>query len=382
MGGEEAPPHWRLLSLVLSSGLVLLTYAPLPGTLLRTWFSGPQPAGSSAVCGTEVHPTFAGPRWHAPAAPHAIIFTGRFSDFDFARMDTVVQHFGGSNSTDLYAAINCLDAQESDAEDVLFQFSSLPNAVAAELVREPPAGQAPPAALAVLPSFPYGLMDGPFVSSRTMALIFYSWQVAWQLLACSEGAAGRRRRYAMVVRARSDLRISEGQQAVSLDAFADGRHGLEERLEGLHALEGIGHGDNLRTALLPSAANPPDLGYSALRALPLFLPNRYNFLSYNDQLGWGTRECMQDYFNTLQALEETCGPENDITFGPEAALKGALILQAAKRGAVIAVHYVNIDYCINSGTNPCEGDVDLRCNEECVRAAADLKTVLAVQGLP
>jgi hypothetical protein len=360
------------LSLVLPSVLLLLTFTPP--------FLSPAQRSAAPSCGAD-SPAPAGPRWHAPTAEHAILFSGRHSDFDFERMASVAAYFGGEEAADLFAVFNHGDEQRAAAEEVLAQFAALPNAVAAELVSEPPGGGFPPAALAAMPSFPFGVMDGPFVSTRAWAHIFNSLAVVWRLMVCAEESAGGRR-YVMVVRARADLRVSEDQPTVDLSEYAAGRHGLEERLDGLPALEGIAHGDNMRTDLVAGQANPVDLGYSSLRRIPLFMPNAFNYGAYNDQLGFGSREGMAMYLNVMYAIEDTCGTAYGITFGPEGLLKGALILQAARLPAVIAVHRINLDYCINSGTNPCPGDVDPRCNDECKAAAVHLKTAVEVRGLP
>lgn len=58
------------------------------------------------------------------------------------------------------------------------------------------------------------------------------------------------------------------------------------------------------------------------------------------------------YFSTLLAVEAVCGAHN-VTYAEKTALLGGLVLRAEERGAQVAVHWVDVRYCLTSEFNPC-----------------------------
>jgi hypothetical protein len=299
----------------------------------------------------------AGARWRgaAPLARHAIVFAGRASDYDMARIDTVVDMFGGPSAVDLYGVLGHRVGEEAAAGAALAAFAAHPAAVAAELFPQPHPALTPEAA-AAMPSWSYGTYDVPYFSPHDTAMIHTSLLRGWRLVECAQRAAAHA--YGMVVRSRSDLRI-QGSYAgarvrVDLDAYAAGRHGLEERLDGLQALEGQPHSDNVLHTSLPrgGAGDLRPHAPPGTPQLPLFLPARWNYGGYNVQLAWGPRATMQLYLTTLLHVEASCAGHN-LTYAEETTLVGGLILRAAERGAVVAVHYVDVEYCLTSKLNPC-----------------------------
>jgi hypothetical protein len=313
----------------------------LPCLLLLALHDAARPLPPCA-CGSRAGPTAAvGKRWRRPQARHAVLFTGRASDYDLARIDTVVAALGGAAAVDAYGVLGYVQGEDTAAaaQAALAAFAAHPAAVAAELFLQP-AGALPPEAAAAMPSWSYGTVDAPGFSPRDTAMIHTSLLRAWRLLECGERA--RRRRYGMVARSRSDLRVlgraAGGAFAADLDAFAAGVHALEVRLDGVHALEGVPHADNLLHTSLArdgGGAPPPQqsapAASSAARALPLFLPAKWGYDAYNVQLGWGPRDTMQLYFSTLLAVESVCAGHN-VTYAEETTLLGGLVLRAEAMG--------------------------------------------------
>jgi hypothetical protein len=334
----------------------------LPCVLLLALHDAARPP--PCACGSRAGPAAAvGARWRRPQARHAVLFTGRASDFDLVRIDTVVAALGGAAAVDAYGVLGYAQGEgaAAAAQAALAAFAAHPAAVAAELFLQP-AGALPPEAAAAMPSWSYGTVDVPAFSPRDTAMIHTSLLRAWRLLECGERA--RRRRYGMVARSRSDLRVlgraAGGAFAVDLDAFAAGAHALEVRLDGVHALEGVPHSDNLlHTSLARGGGgggapqqSAPAASPAAHAALPLYLPAKWGYGAYNVQLGWGPRDTMQLYFSTLLAVESVCAGLN-VTYAEETALMGGLVVRAEARGALVAVHWVDVEYCLSSPFNPC-----------------------------
>lgn len=275
-------------------------------------------------------------RWMSPRARHALILYGQLRGTR-QHLSSLFDVFGGPDAIDLYVVVT-RPTDPDEADDYTVWFMSLPNLVALEWVN--PRVDPPPAALALLPGWPYdkGL--------DRLSIVFFSskWLSALALLDRVANATGAPA-YAQIVVARADIFFRESVDVVDLDACAAGTSGLPSTEHSMHTL----HSMYMRNdAIVPDEPLPEAPLPFGAPLLDLFVPARRDFGNgITDQLVWGPPVTMRLYLSLLRTIEYSC-TRLGFEFHPETLVRAGLVTQAAAIGAGVRVHEMKLDYCIVS----------------------------------